>query len=154
MNKCFQPVTTGRSCLKRYISRKRGGSSFAWAYKKIIEESQADLFVIFGTAHNPMRNLFSVTRKHFETPLGTVETDRRFVAQLASKLKALPGGHELDLAADELAHRHEHSIEFQAVFLQYLLGDRRPFRIVPVLTGSFHDFVAQNISPANSPSWL
>jgi MEMO1 family protein len=146
-------VLPNRLCgvLSPHIDLHRGGPAFAWAYKKIIEESQADLFVIFGTAHNPMRNLFSVTRKHFDTPLGTVETDRRFVAHLSAKLKAAPGGLELDLAADELAHRHEHSIEFQAVFLQYLLADRRPFKIVPVLTGSFHDFVAQNISPANSP---
>ncbi len=137
--------------LSPHIDLHRGGPAFAWAYKKIIEESQADLFVIFGTAHNPMRHLFSVTRKHFETPMGTVDTDRRFVAQLASKLKAMPGGQELNLAADELAHRHEHSIEFQVVFLQYLLADRRPFKIVPVLTGSFHDFVAENTSPADSP---
>ncbi|HEV3138736.1 MAG TPA: AmmeMemoRadiSam system protein B [Pirellulales bacterium] len=150
---CPDALLSNRLCgvLSPHIDLHRGGPAFAWAYKKIIEESQADLFVIFGTAHNPMRNLFSVTRKHFETPLGTVETDRRFVAQLASKLKAMPGGQELDLAADELAHRHEHSIEFQAVFLQYLLADRRPFKIVPVLAGSFHDFVAQNNSPANSP---
>jgi MEMO1 family protein len=137
--------------LSPHIDLHRGGPAFAWAYKKIIEESQADLFVIFGTAHNPMRNLFSVTRKHFETPLGTVETDRRFVAQLTARLKATPGGEELNLSADELAHRQEHSIEFQAVFLQYLLAGRRPFKIVPVLTGSFHDFVVQNSSPANSP---
>ena len=137
--------------LSPHIDLHRGGPAFAWAYKKIIEESDADLFVIFGTAHNPMRSLFSVTRKHFETPLGTVETDKAFIAKLTKKLAATPGGQELNLAADELAHRQEHSIEFQAVFLQYLLGDRRPFKIVPVLTGSFHDFVSQNSSPSDSP---
>ncbi len=147
------PSGSNRLCgvLSPHIDLHRGGPAFAWAYKKIIEESQADLFVIFGTAHNPMRHLFSVTRKHFETPLGTVETDRRFVAGLTAKLKAAPGGQGLNLAADELAHRHEHSIEFQVVFLQYLLADRRPFKIVPVLTGSFHDFVAHNTSPVTSP---
>ncbi len=136
--------------LSPHIDLHRGGPAFAWAYKRIVEETDADLFVIFGTAHNPMRNLFSVTRKHFETPLGTVETDRAFVSQLAAKLVGAQGGQELNLFADELAHRQEHSIEFQAVFLQYLLGDRRPFKIVPVLTGSFHEFVAGNRSPTDS----
>src|SRR5262249_16377387 len=114
------------------------------------EESDADLFVIFGTAHNPMRHLFSVTRKHFETPLGTVETDRQFVARLTANLAATPGGSELNLAADELAHRQEHSIEFQTVFLQYLLGARRPLKIVPVLVGSFHEFVESGKQPSSA----
>ena len=73
--------------------------------KRLIEESDADLFVIFGTAHHPMSSLFSVTRKDFETPLGTVETDRQFAAALTANLAATPGGRELNLAADELAHR-------------------------------------------------
>ena len=146
-----RPSATGLcGVLSPHIDLHRGGPAFAWAYKHIVEETDADVFVIFGTAHNPMRNLFSVTRKHFETPLGTVETDRAFVSQLAAKLASARGGQELNLFADESAHRQEHSIEFQAVFLQYLLGDRRPFKIVPVLTGSFHEFVAGNRSPTDS----
>jgi AmmeMemoRadiSam system protein B len=137
--------------LSPHVDLDRGGTAFAWAYKRVVDESDADLFVIFGTAHNPMRHLFSVTRKHFETPLGTVETDRRFAARLAANLAATPGGSELNLAADELAHRQEHSVEFQAVFLQYLLGERRPFKILPVLVGSFHEFIASGKSPADSP---
>ncbi len=137
--------------LSPHIDLHRGGPAFAWAYKRLIEESDADLFVIFGTAHSPMRHLFSVTRKHFETPLGTVETDRQFVSRLAAGLAASPEEDKIDLFADELAQRREHSIEFQVVFLQYLLGDRRPFKIVPVLCGSFHEFVAARSSPARSP---
>lgn len=137
--------------LSPHIDLARGGPTFAWAYKKIVEETSADLFVIFGTAHTPMRNLFSVTRKDFETPLGVVETDRKFVAGLAARLAATPSGKELNIAADELAHRQEHSIEFQALFLQYLLAGRRPFKIVPVLTGSFHEFVAEKSLPADAP---
>lgn len=137
--------------LSPHIDIARGGPAFAQAYRKIIDHGDADLFVIFGTAHNPMRSLFSVTRKHFETPLGTVETDRAFSAKLSAKLAAMPAGKELNLAADELAHRQEHSIEFQVLFLQYLLGNRRPFKIVPVLTGSFHAFLESHTSPAASP---
>ena len=136
--------------LSPHIDLHRGGTAFAWAYKRVVEESDADLFVIFGTAHSWTRHLFSVTRKHFDTPLGTVETDRPFIQRLAARLKATPGGAELDLFASELAHRQEHSIEFQVLFLQYLLGSKRPFKVVPILTGSFHEFVAAGRQPSES----
>ncbi len=134
-----------------HIDLRRGGLAFAWAYKTLAEQSDADLFVILGTGHSPMRNMFALTKKDFDTPLGTVETDRTFVARLAARMTATPGGKDISLYGDELAHRQEHSIEFQAVFLQYLLGDRRPFKIVPILTGSFHEFVAAGTSPVSSP---
>jgi AmmeMemoRadiSam system protein B len=137
--------------LSPHIDLHRGGPTFAWAYKRLFEESDADLFVIFGTAHNPMSQLFSVTRKHFETPLGTVETDKQFAARLTANLSATPGGRDINLAANELAHRHEHSIEFQTIFLQYLLSGRRPFKIVPVLVGSLHEYVLAGQSPAEAP---
>jgi AmmeMemoRadiSam system protein B len=148
------PASTGLvGVLSPHVDLHRGGSSFAWAYKRVVEESAADLFVIFGTAHNPMRNLFSVTRKHFETPLGTVETDRQFAARLSANFAAEPGGKEWSLAADELAQRYEHSIEFQTLFLQFLLREQRPFKILPVLVGSFHEFIAAGKSPSESPQF-
>jgi AmmeMemoRadiSam system protein B len=145
--------TVGRlvGVVSPHIDLRRGGVSFAWAYKKIAEESDADLFVILGTGHSPMRNLFALTKKDFDTPLGTVQTDRNFVARVAARMSATPAGKELSLYGDELAHRQEHSIEFQAVFLQYLLGDRRQFKIAPVLTGSFHEFVRSGALPSASP---
>lgn len=137
--------------LSPHIDLHRGGPTFAWSYKRLVEESDAELFVIFGTAHSAMSNLFSVTRKDFETPLGVVETDRQLAARLSANLAATPGGAESNLAADELAHRYEHSIEFQIVFLQYLLGERRPFKILPVLVGSFHEFMREGRRPLDSP---
>lgn len=142
-----------RGVLSPHIDLHRGGPAFAWAYKKLVEESDADLFVIFGTAHSAMRNLFSVSRKHFDTPLGLVETDDRFVDRLVAHCDeaAADGGTRLALFEDEIAHRNEHSIEFQVLFLRYLLGDSRPFRVVPVLTGSFHSFIATGRQPIESP---
>ncbi len=143
----------GQLCgvLSPHIDLHRGGATMAWAYQRIVAESQADLFVILGTAHNPMSQLFSASRKHYDTPLGTVETDRTFVSKLAARLNRCAEGRELNLFADELAHRAEHSIEFQAVVLQYLLGSRRPFKIVPILVGSFHEFIRQATRPADEP---
>lgn len=138
--------------LSPHIDLHRGGPTFAWSYKRLVEESDAELFVIFGTAHAPTSNLFCVTRKDFETPLGTVETDRQLAGRLTSTLAATPGGADLNLAADELVHRYEHSLEFQAVFLQFLLGERRPFKILPVLVGSFHDFIRTGANPGDAPA--
>jgi len=143
----------GRLCgiVSPHIDPYRGGPAFAWAYKRIAEETSADVFVIFGTSHNPLHQWFAMTRKDFDTPLGAVPTDRPFVDRVAEELASSVAGRTIDPFADEVAHRQEHSIEFQAVFLQYVLGGRRPFTIVPILVGSFHEFIADGSSPADSP---
>lgn len=148
------PTTNGQqlcAIISPHIDLHRGGPTFAWAYRQLAEQSEADLFVIFGTAHSPMDQLFTVTRKDFATPLGTVKTNQAFIDALGKRLASDPAGRQLDLFEDELAHRHEHSIEFQVVFLQYLLGSKRPFSIVPVLVGSFHRFLGNGRQPHQSP---
>jgi len=107
--------------------------------------------VVFGTAHNAMQHLFCISRKDFDTPLGLVHTDRPFIERVAKHLASSVAGQQIDLFEDELAHRYEHSIEFQATLLQYVIGPRRPFWIVPVLVGSFHEFLADGGSPDESP---
>lgn len=150
-NSAAAPAAKLRGVLSPHIDLHRGGPAFAWAYKQIAEQSAAELFVIFGTAHGPMRNLFSVSRKHFDTPLGRVETDQGFIDSLAAHLDRVAGdGQSTTLFEDEPAHRTEHSIEFQVLFLHYLLGPRRTFRIVPVLTGSFHEFLSERTEPINA----
>jgi AmmeMemoRadiSam system protein B len=75
---------------------------------------------------------FGLTRKNFETPFGVVETDQEFLDSLTRRLGD-------DYFTDEFSHRAEHSVEFQAVCLQYLFAGRAGIRIVPILVGSFHD---------------
>ena len=61
--------------------------------------------------------------------------------------------HELygdGLFNDPIAHLPEHSIELEVVLLQYLLEGKKPFRIVPLLTGSFADCVASECGPQES----
>lgn len=140
-----------RAVISPHIDPYRGGPAYAWAYKRIVEHSDADVFVILGTAHAPLGQRFTVTRKDFETPLGTVRTDVRFLDRLVAAVASEPGGEGLDLFEDEFAHCREHSIEFQAVFLQYVLGHRRRFAIVPVLCGSMHEFVESGQLPIDSP---
>ncbi len=100
--------------------------------------------MILGVAHQPCRHRFALTRKDFATPLGLARTEREHVDRIA----AIAGEHLFD---DELAHRTEHSIEFQVVFLQYLLGHRRDFSIVPILVGSFHDLMQPGREPIDNP---
>jgi Predicted dioxygenase len=107
-----------------------GGPCFAWAYKEIAESSDADLFIILGIAHTGTNNLFALTDKTFETPFGSVETDKDFLGALQKKSKT-------DYFEDEFVHKDEHSIGFQAVFLKYLYQQKKNFKIIPILCSSF-----------------
>jgi AmmeMemoRadiSam system protein B len=132
-----------RGILSPHIDYQRGGPTYTWAYRELIERSNASVFVILGVAHQYCRRRFALTRKDFATPLGTARTDRQFVDRLAE-------GAGSEVFDDELAHHAEHSIEFQVVFLQYLLGDRRDYTIVPILVGSFHDLMDAGLDPIES----
>ncbi len=134
-----------------HIDPDRGEATLADVYRRVAKQNDADLFVILGTAHHPMQNVCCVSPKDFDTPLGVVPTDRTFVDRFAKELAGSVAGRQIDPFADALTHRTEHSIEFQAVFLQYAFGGRRPFQIVPVLAGSFEEFVAEGTSPEDSP---
>ena len=130
-----------RGILAPHIDYGAGGATYTWAFKELVERSAATLFVIIGTSHYSAER-FTLTRKHFETPLGIAQTDGRFIDALTRR-------YEGDLFEDELmAHLPEHSIELEVVLLQYLLEGQRDFRIVPLVVGSFQDCVAQGTEPA------
>jgi AmmeMemoRadiSam system protein B len=97
-----------------------------------------------------MADPFALTSKDYDTPLGPARVDREFVHALARRARQ-------DCFGSELAHRHEHSIEFQTVFLQYLYGGRREITIVPVLTSFVHEALARDTHPeddARVPAFL
>ncbi len=52
---------------------------------------------------------------------------------------------------DPLAHIPEHSIELEVLWLQFLLENQRPFRIVPMVVGSFHDCIEMGQDPSAMP---
>jgi len=133
-----------RGLVAPHIDFHRGGPAYAWAYRDLAERGDADLFVIFGTCHAGMADPFALTRKDFDTPLGPARVDRDFVDALAARAGQ-------DCFASELAHRNEHSIEFQAVFLQYLYAGRRDVTVVPVLTSFVHEALARGRRPEDDP---
>jgi MEMO1 family protein len=130
-----------------HIDFARGGQCYAHAYKALGESlgssNGADLYVILGTCHTPMQNPFAFTLKSFTTPLGRVETPNDLIADIAGQLP-------FDPLLDEFCHRSEHTIEFQLIFLRYLLGERA-FKIFPILCNSFHGLIQQGISPMQDP---
>ncbi|NQU10501.1 AmmeMemoRadiSam system protein B [bacterium] len=123
-----------------HIDLRRGGPAFAWAYGGLRGVPRPDLYVVLGVAHVPTQNRYVATRQDFATPLGRARTDQAFLDRLADRLP-------FDLFADELVHRTEHSVEFQVVYLQHVLADTVPCRIVPVLVGSFHDLLESGREP-------
>jgi AmmeMemoRadiSam system protein B len=120
-----------RAALIPHIDYHRGGTTFAWGFKEVFERTDAALFVIIGTSHySPCR--FTVTRQDFRTPLGVARTDQAYIDRLTAHFGA-------GLFDDPVAHLPEHSIELEVVFLQFWFHQRRPFRIVPLVVGSFQD---------------
>lgn len=139
-----KPSRTLKGVIAPHVDLRNGGPCFAWAYQEIQAGSDADLFIIFGTAHNPTRGFFTLTTKDFETPLGTVETDKEFIWELEKR-------YPYDLYQDELNHKTEHSVEFQVVFLRYLYRNQRPIKILPVLCGSLHELIVTGVNPLTVP---
>jgi hypothetical protein len=129
-----------------HIDPRRGAAAYAWAYNELRRRERPELIVILGTSHyGAGPELFSATRKDYLTPLGAVPTDHGFVERLASRYAGLRGG---DLFADEMLHRNEHSIEFQALFLAWALG-LEGYQVVPILVSSFHQMVSEGAPPVD-----
>ncbi len=111
-----------------HIDFDRGGAAYAHGYLRMFKQGRPKTVFIFGVAHGLSPVPFILTKKSFQTPFGTVRTDQEAVERLAAACAWDPYAHEI-------AHRTEHSIEFQVVTLAYLYG--AGFRIVPVLCGAF-----------------
>jgi AmmeMemoRadiSam system protein B len=127
-----------------HIDFHRGGPVYGRAYAALRGAPAPELVIVFGTDHNGVDHPFTLTRKSYATPFGVVETDTDLVAALDAALDPA------DLHADELHHRTEHSIEFQAVWLRHLYGDRCP-PMLPVLCGSLHEAIERGGSPLAAP---
>jgi len=140
-----QPNSNGAALsglIAPHIDPRRGGPAYAHAYGELLTRERPDLVIILGTSHYGRGpQLFTATHKDYMTPLGAVTTDREFLDRLAARYS------DGDLFAEELLHRNEHSIEFQALFLAWALGTAG-YTVVPILVGSFHEMVTSGETPA------
>ena len=110
-----------------HIDLSVGRQGYAAAYRNARELAPTRV-VVLGVGHQMEKDLFCLTSKDFETPLGVVRTD-------PSQVENLSRAGEDIVAPNDFAHRSEHSIEFQILFLQHVLGGAS-LKVVPVLCGS------------------
>lgn len=129
-----------KALVSPHIDLHRGGRCFAYAYEEIAQSEAADLYLLFGTGHQLRSSFMALTHLSYDTPLGLVETDRDFIDRFSALAP-------IELFSEELAHKQEHSLEFQALWLRYTLGDSWKGKIVPILCGSLHAFIQQGTSP-------
>jgi MEMO1 family protein len=123
-----------------------GGASCRLVHEQLVERrDDLDTLVVLGTGHGAGEDLFSLTRQHYATPLGLIETDRELAAAIAGRVG------EDSLYGAEILHRGEHSVEFQALFASLAAGNRPRPRLLPVLVGSFHQFLETGAEPWSSP---
>ena len=117
--------------LAPHIDYPRGASVYRSIYP-YFKGAPKPLLVIFGTCHHPTQRLWSISLKDFETPLERAPVD--------PELKELIRGNDvLKRYVDEWPHRNEHSIELQLPLIQFMVQD--DFAILPVLTGSMHEYI-------------
>ncbi|WP_038055435.1 AmmeMemoRadiSam system protein B [Thermodesulfobacterium hydrogeniphilum] len=115
-----------------HIDIKTGAKAYAESYSrfKIPEGSR---IIILGVGHH-LDLPFSILTKDIATPFGTVRNDKGGIFYLNKSKK-------LEIFPDHMAHKLEHSIEFQVLFLHHLLGDG--FVVLPILIGPLPTFFPQ-----------
>jgi AmmeMemoRadiSam system protein B len=117
--------------LAPHIDYQRGAAVYREVYP-YLRAGAKPLIVIFGTCHRPTEGLWSISLKNFETPLETIPCGQglRELIEANDLLKRY---------IDEWPHRAEHSIELQLPLIQFMVEE--DFEILPILTGSMHEYV-------------
>jgi len=121
--------TPARVCalIAPHIDLEVGKRVYAKAYRAIRNIAPRRVFLL-GTGHSLDEGYFCLTVKDYETPLGRTKTDREVVERLKKAGSRA-------VAAYDISHRQEHSLEFQLLFLQHLYHSS--FSLIPILCGSF-----------------
>jgi hypothetical protein len=130
----------------------RGGPAYAWAFRPLLDAARLpSLIVLLGCDHSAYDPVVTLTKKDFATPLGTLHTDEELVSALLADAAAESEPLGEMLTRDESHHRGEHSLEFLAVWLKFVLAFRKEQgldadapepRILPILCGSLHELAA------------
>jgi AmmeMemoRadiSam system protein B len=107
-----------------HIDLTRGRAGYAAAYGRLLACEPADLYVVFGTGHQGPTAPFTGLELDWQTPLGSVRTDRSFVRAVHAEIGA-------SQPLDVFLHRDEHSLEFQVLLLQHV-AERRGGRAFEV----------------------
>jgi AmmeMemoRadiSam system protein B len=137
-----QPKTTdGRALcglVSPHIDYNRGQITYGKTYNRL-KEHEPDLYILIGTSHQYSKNIFHLSAKHFESPLGTLNCNVDFMLKLA-ELYGIDRSFE-----EEILHKQEHSLELQLPFIKRL---KDAPKIAPILVGSFHHILQSGKLPA------
>jgi AmmeMemoRadiSam system protein B len=140
-NKQKRPAAV-KGIISPHIDYERGGNVYAKVWSQAKEALLGtELIVILGTDHNDIEANISLTYQSYETPWGIVATDKQAVDELAGELGDT-------IFKYELHHRKEHSIEAALIWAHYLLKDTQ-YEVLPILCGSFQQFIDSNESPTD-----
>ena len=119
--------------LAPHIDYARGKDVYRRVYP-FLKGAEKPLIIIFGTSHGLTDSLLNISTKAFATPLGVIPGCAG-LCELIREDKVLKG------CVHEWPHRAEHSIELQLPLIQFLTAGRG-FEILPILTGSMHQYIA------------
>ena len=99
------------------------GPAAAWAYASLASDGIPDVAVILGPNHQGYgANVAVSVEPEWLTPLGTAQADIEVAEEIVGRSRYAE--------VDDRAHTHEHSVEVQIPFLQFLAGDKT--RIVAI----------------------
>ncbi len=140
-----------RALIVPHIDLGRGGATMSLAYMEWESAAprlvlpggrtlEPELVVAFGTGHSVMTSLVVPTLKDYLTPLGRIPTNAAVVGAIEKKFGEA-------VYSEEIAHREEHSLEFQAIFLADLISRGARLEWVPLLCGSFHPYLESGTHP-------
>ncbi|MDW8135349.1 MAG: AmmeMemoRadiSam system protein B [Thermodesulfobacterium sp.] len=128
-----QPSSSSpRILIAPHIDIKVGARAFGESYRKF-KPVTGSRIIVLGVGHH-LDLPYSVLTKNLASPFGIIKNDRGGVLYLNRSKR-------LELYPDHIAHKLEHSIEFQALFLHYLLKDE--FVMLPILIGPLFHLVNQ-----------
>ena len=138
-----------RGLVSPHIDYQRGGPVYAEVWRAAAQAArEAELVIILGTDHQGSAGTLTLTRQSYATPWGVLPTDQAVVDALVEALGEEGASGAQAAFAEELHHRGEHSVELAAVWLHFI-REGRPVPLVPILCGSFHEFVQGQGDPAH-----
>ena len=131
-----------RGLMAPHIDFQRGGPSYGRAYRFLGSVPVGACAIIVGVAHAAPPTPFVLTRKGYTVTDRVLEVDAPLLDDIVSR-------YPFDVLAHEAVHRTEHSIEFQALFLDHVAPDRA-LTIVPILCSNFEAWCGCD-SPSQVP---
>ncbi len=119
-----------------HIDYRRGSDTYGATFGSIAPQTWKSCILI-GTGHQYSQELYTVSTKNFTLPGHTFYSD-------TTKIESLKNGNDNRIFQDEFLHLREHSLELSLPFLELIAPD---CKIVPILVGSFYEYLEDGIKP-------